>query len=120
MKKITNHIFFASLKFDYFKNRHHLVLFSIMRPPNIVIFILFNITIDQIFAIITEDEEFEIELKNCGCKRKLKKYSHPANKNSMKNILFNETTCSIDAYNRGIGQKIVGFSLYGDYTMKKL
>ena len=91
-----------------------------MRPPNIVtIFILFNITIDQIFAVITEDEEFEIELKNCGCKRKLKK-NISANQNSMKNILFNETTCSIDAYNRGSGQKIVGFSLYGDYTLKKL
>ena len=87
-----------------------------MKPLHLVIFIVLSIIIDQIFAAGTEDE-FEIELKNCGCKRKLKKIS---DQNSRKNILFNETTCSIDAYNRGIGQKIVGFSLYGDYTLKKL
>ena len=91
-----------------------------MRLTNIVFFIVFGIAIDQSFAVASE-EEFEIELKNCGCKRKLKKSSSPANdQNSIRNILFNETTCSIDAYNRGMGQKIVGFSLYGDYTMKKL
>ena len=90
-----------------------------MRPTNIVFFIVFGIAIDQSFAVA--EEEFEIDLKNCGCKRKLKKSSSPANnQNSMRNILFNETTCSIDAYNRGMGQKIVGFSLYGDYTLKKL
>ena len=84
-----------------------------------MIFIVLSIIIDQIFAVGTEDE-FEIELKNCGCKRKLKKISPPDEQNSRKNVLFNETTCSIDAYNRGAGQKIVGFSLYGDYTLKKL
>ena len=87
-----------------------------MRLTNIVFFIVFGIAIDQSIA----EEEFEIELKNCGCKRKLKKISPPNDQNSRKNILFNETTCSIDAYNRGTGQKIVGFSLYGDYTLKKL
>ena len=89
-----------------------------MRLTNIVFFIVFGIAIDQSFAVA--EEEFEIELKNCGCKRKLKKTSPANDQNSMKNILFNETTCSIDAYNRGMGQKIVGFSLYGDYTLKKL
>jgi hypothetical protein len=29
-------------------------------------------------------------------------------------IRFNETTCSLDAFRRGVGQKIVGFSFYGD------
>ena len=90
-----------------------------MKPLHLVIFIVLSIIIDQIFAVGTEDE-FEIELKNCGCKRKLKKISITNDQNSRKNILFNETTCSIDAYNRGTGQKIVGFSLYGDYTLKKL
>ena len=90
-----------------------------MKPLHLVIFIVLSIIIDQISAVGTEDE-FEIELKNCGCKRKLKKISPPNDQNSRKNILFNETTCSIDAYNRGTGQKIVGFSLYGDYTLKKL
>ena len=90
-----------------------------MKPLHLVIFIVLSIIIDQIFAVGTEDE-FEIELKNCGCKRKLKKISPPDDQNSRKDVLFNETTCSIDAYNRGTGQKIVGFSLYGDYTLKKL
>ena len=30
------------------------------------------------------------------------------------NVPFNETTCGRDAYRRGAGQKIVGFSFYGD------
>ena len=63
-------------------------------------------------------EYFEIELKYCGCKRRIKKL--PAHHNSAHNILFNHTTCSMDAYNRGMGQKIVGFSLYGDYTSDRL
>jgi len=29
-------------------------------------------------------------------------------------IKFNKTTCSMDAFRRGGGQKIVGFSFYGD------
>ncbi len=30
------------------------------------------------------------------------------------NVPFNETTCGRDAYRRGAGQKVVGFSFYGD------
>ena len=29
-------------------------------------------------------------------------------------VRYNETTCGRDAYRRGVGQKIVGFSFYGD------
>ena len=29
-------------------------------------------------------------------------------------VPYNETTCGRDAYRRGTGQKIVGFSFYGD------
>ena len=58
--------------------------------------------------------EIEIELKYCGCKRKIKK--QPADSN----VLFNQTTCNLDAFNRGMGQKIVGFSLFGDYNMRQL
>ena len=32
----------------------------------------------------------------------------------MGNVTYNETTCGHDAYRRGAGQKIVGFSFYGD------
>ena len=63
-------------------------------------------------------EDFEIELKYCGCKRRIKKL--PAYQNSAHNVLFNHTTCSLDAYNRGIGQKIVAYSLFGDYTSDRL
>ena len=62
-------------------------------------------------------EEFEIELQHCGCKRRISKTLST----SMKiNIWFNQTTCSLDAFSRGTNQKIVGMSLYGDYTMRRL
>ena len=63
-------------------------------------------------------EYLEIELKYCGCKRRIKKL--PVYHSSTDKILFNRTTCSLDAYKRGMGQKIVGFSLYGDYTSDRL
>ena len=49
-------------------------------------------------------EIFEFELQHCKCHRKFKKVSKLSN--------LNETTCSMDAYHRGEGQKIVGFSYY--------
>ena len=49
-------------------------------------------------------ETIEFELQQCKCYRKLKKVSKISN--------LNETTCSVDAYHRGEGQKIVGFSYY--------
>ena len=51
----------------------------------------------------------EIDLQYCSCKRKVKKTSADT-------IQSNQTTCSLDAFKRGPGQKIVGFSLYGDYN----
>ena len=42
------------------------------------------------------------------------------NHNSAQKVLFNDTTCSLDAYNRGMGQKIIGYSLFGDYTSDRL
>ena len=54
----------------------------------------------------------EIEMQHCGCKRKIKQQS------IHKIVSFNQTTCSLDAYNRGLGQKIIGFSLYGNHTDK--
>jgi hypothetical protein len=34
-------------------------------------------------------------------------------------VNFNDTTCGMDSYKRGIGQKIVGFSFYGDIHSTK-
>ena len=34
-------------------------------------------------------------------------------------IPFNATTCSKDAFMRGSGQKVVGFSFYGDINTPK-
>ena len=56
-------------------------------------------------------ETFEFELQHCKCHRTLKKVSKISN--------LNETTCSIDAYHRGEGQKIVGFSYYRDKMVNK-
>ena len=55
----------------------------------------------------------EIDLQHCFCKRKVQKLI------TDDTVLSNQTTCSLDAFKRGSGQKIVGFSLYGDYNSKK-
>ena len=60
-------------------------------------------------------EEFEAEINYCGCKRKIKKQA-ASDPNSSEIFWYNQTTCSMHAYNRGMGQKIIGFSLYGNYT----
>ena len=59
------------------------------------------------------DESMEIDLQHCFCKRKVQKLL------TDDTVLSNQTTCSLDAFKRGSGQKIVGFSLYGDYNSKK-
>ena len=56
-----------------------------------------------------EEGDVEIELENCGCLRRLKNVTP-----NPEGLLLNETTCGIDAFHRGPGQKIVGFSFYGD------
>ena len=61
-------------------------------------------------------EEFEIDLQNCDCRRRISKQIP----NMLHHQWFNKTTCSKDAFYRGPGQKIVGISLYGDLTMRKL
>ena len=56
-----------------------------------------------------EEGDIEFELENCGCLRRLKNVNpNPSG------LLLNETTCGINAFHRGPGQKIVGFSFYGD------
>ena len=62
------------------------------------------------------NEEFEIELQYCGCKRKLSAVTNP----KQENVSFQQTTCSTDAFRRGSHQKIVGFSLFGNYSEEKL
>ena len=59
------------------------------------------------------DESIEIELQHCSCKRRIQKLL------TDDAVLSSQTTCSLDAFKRGSGQKIVGFSLYGDYNSKK-
>ena len=54
---------------------------------------------------------FQFELQYCKCARKLRRKENFINDGNNV-ILFNQTTCSIDAFNRGPGQKIVGFSYY--------
>ncbi len=65
----------------------------------------------EVNAQVTDlGNEIEFKLQHCECKRRLSKTVI----NSTKTFSFNETTCSYDAYLRGIGQKIAGFSFYGD------
>ena len=55
-----------------------------------------------------KEGEIEFTLEQCGCTRRITK--GPIDND----IAFNQTTCGQDAYQRGTGQKIVGFSFYGD------
>ena len=65
---------------------------------------------------LNNNGEFEIELQYCGCKRKLSAVTNP----KQENVLFHQTTCSMDAFSRGSSQKIVGFSLFGNYLEELL
>ena len=49
-------------------------------------------------------EMVEFELQHCKCQRKLKRFT--------KTSSLHDTTCSRDAYHRGEGQKVIGFSYY--------
>lgn len=65
----------------------------------------------SLVLILDEDlqpGQVEFELEHCGCKRRLIPQDNPPG------LQLNQTTCGIDAFRRGRGQKIVGFSFYGD------
>ena len=47
----------------------------------------------------------EFELQHCKCQRKLKRFTKTSSS-------LHDTTCSRDAYHRGEGQKVIGFSYY--------
>jgi hypothetical protein len=56
-----------------------------------------------------EDGQIQFEIEQCGCKRRLNNV-----RNNPSDLLLNKTTCGLDAFQRGPGQRIVGFSFYGD------
>jgi len=63
--------------------------------------------------------EIRFKLEHCNCERKIIPLMNAVNLTSERNgesreILTNETTCSSDAYLRGVGQKVVSYSFYGD------
>ena len=52
-------------------------------------------------------EIFQFDLQYCKCVRRLRR------KDVVNDIImYNQTTCGLDAFNRGPGQKIVGFSYW--------
>ena len=55
-------------------------------------------------------------LEHCNCTRKL----NFSGTTSEKYVKLEETTCGIDAFKRGLHQKVVGFSFYGDASSKWL
>ena len=60
----------------------------------------------------------KVRMEHCDCERLIN--MDDSNEDA---ILFNETTCSRDVFQRGSKQKVVGFSFYGDinaaYSKKK-
>ena len=56
-----------------------------------------------------------IKLEHCPCKRQIKS----AHLTNSQYIAYENTTCSRDAYARGQGQKVVGFSFYANVNSKK-
>ena len=51
---------------------------------------------------------------NCGCQ----KWIEESDVNDAADILYTDTTCGETAYARGKGQRVVGFSFYGDPGQK--
>ena len=74
----------------------------------------------EIIAYILDikSEQIEIKLEYCGCKRQIRKKELVSN--SLRNLWINQTTCGIDAFTRGMNQKVIGMSLFGDHTMRRL
>ena len=56
-----------------------------------------------------QKHEIEFTMKQCGCKRRLKKFQK-----NPPDLKFYQTTCSPGSFNRGPGQKVISFSFYGD------
>jgi hypothetical protein len=72
----------------------------------------------QTIVIAAEDgplEDEQIDLEQCGCKRKLDNV-----RNNPPGLVLNKTTCGQDAFRRGPGQKIVAFIFYGDINSKQV
>jgi hypothetical protein len=66
-------------------------------------------TLEDVLIGPLEDGQIQFDLEQCGCKRKLNNVQ-----NNPPGLLLNKTTCGLDAFRRGPGQKIVGFVFYGD------
>ena len=66
-----------------------------------------------------EDGDFQREptfrLEYCNCTRKLQ----TSWTISEKTVKFEKTTCGIDAFKRGLHQKVAGFSFYGDASSRQ-
>ena len=58
-------------------------------------------------------DKIEIDVQLCGCKKNI---SRNGVTDGDLDIVFNQTTCSRDAFLRGKGQKIVGYSYYPPAT----
>lgn len=86
---------------------------------------------DQVSQSISSHEDgFEsVPMEHCQCQRRISVTGKSAKERGVDVreddvvIYYNQTTCSQDAFRRGKGQKIVGFSFYGDintaYSKKK-
>ena len=71
------------------------------------------------YSIIITYKPNEILLQHCNCKRNL---PSTLTSNELHFHYFNQTTCSQDAYQRGNGQKVIGYSFYQyskERSMKK-
>ena len=70
---------------------------------------------NEIQVILSDSEaaaEFQIvEIPRCDCKVKVERLQSDSGHEKYK---YSETSCSRAAHARGYGQKIVGFSFYGD------
>ena len=68
----------------------------------------------------SEDGRKWVQMEHCSCQRNIQ-VNEVNDEESI--IPYNDTTCSTDAYERGKGQKVIGFSFYGDintdYSKKK-
>lgn len=71
---------------------------------------IFSSTPTQPHVGLVESIHTTFKLSECGCERTLFVKTHEA----LETVPLGLTTCSIDAYQRGVGQSIISYLFYGD------
>ena len=59
-----------------------------------------------------------VPMENCNCSRKIELPNQSSKSNTSQVVHFNETSCSLDAFARGLNQRVISLALFGKQTAK--